>query len=261
MGTPTNEPDPFGTPAPPGQAPLPGQFGETGAPGVGYPAAPEQSFPTQTAPAFGAAQFDEAHFDEAQAGEAQAGSQYAAPGSGFGPVPPTHPFGYAPPQPRVTSSVAIVALCLFWVPLAGLVLSIIGLVKTAGGKARGRGLAITALVLSILVTAVAVLVGVAIASKPSVLDPGCIHGKTALSEQSKLMDADSAKGDTKALEADITTLADDLAKDASRSKRSEVRAALLAAHDDYAAIASGHGDANKLNADLGQIDHLCTIGK
>lgn len=191
------------------------------------------------------------------------GPQSGGPGGmpGAGPMPPSFPFGYAPPRPVVTSAVAIVALCLFWVPVAGLVLSIIGLVKTAGGKARGRGLAITALVLSVLVTAAAVLVGAAIASKPSVLDSGCIHGKTALSEQSKQMDADSAKGDTKALQADITTLADDLAKDAAKSKRGDVRSALLAAHDDYAAIADGRGDADKLNSDLDQIDHLCTIGK
>jgi hypothetical protein len=280
VGTPTNEPDPFGTPAPPGQAPLPGQFGEAGVPGPGYPAAPEQSQPTQTAPVFGEAQAGAPYAvgsDFGQGSSGAAGSPFGpggpgpggpwsgGPGPQFGPagapMPPSYPFGYAPPRPTVTSAVAIVALCLFWVPVAGLVLSIIGMVKTARGKARGRGLAITALVLSILVTGAAVLMGIAIAAKPSVIDPGCIHGKTALREQSKRMDADSAKGDIKALQADIATLADDLAKDAAQSKRGDVRSALQAVHDDYAAIAAGHGDADKLNADLDQIDRLCTIGK
>jgi hypothetical protein len=266
VSTPTNEPNPFGTPAPPGQAPLPGQFGAAGAPGLGYPASPEQSFPTQTAPVYDAPQAGSPYPPPAGGGP---GSQFGPGGPGGpggmpgpGPMPPAYSYGYPPPQrPTVTSAIAIVALCLFWVPLVGLVLSIIGLVKTAKGKARGRGLAITALVLSILVTAVAVLVGAAVASKPSALDPGCTRGKTAVLEQSKQIDSDSRKGDTTAVKSDLNTLIDDLAKAASESKRNDVRSTVEAVHDDYAAIAAGTGDQTKLATDLDQMDHLCTIGK
>lgn len=269
MSTPTNEPNPFGTPAPPGQAPLAGQFGAAGAPGPGYPASPEQSFPTQTAAAYNAPSAGSPYPPSADGGP---GPQFGPGGPngpngpdgmpGPGPMPPPYSYGYPPPQrPTVTSAVAIVALCLFWVPLVGLVLSIIGMVKTAKGKARGRGLAITALVLSILVTAVAVLVGAAVASKPSALDPGCTRGKTAVLEQSKQIDADSGKGDNAAVKSDLNTLIADLAKAASDAKRSDVRSTVQAVHDDYSAIAAGTGDQSKLATDLDQMDHLCTIGK
>lgn len=253
MSIPTNESHPFGydgTPAPPGQAPLAGQFGADGAPGAGYPATPEQSLPTQSAPVLGAG---------------QPGSPYGPGGApGPAPMPPAYgyAYGYPPPsRPNATSAVAIVAICLFWVPVVGLVLSIVGLVKTARGKARGRGLAITALVLSILVTAGAALIGAEIASKPSALDKGCQAGKTAVIDQSKQMDADSKKGDAAAVRADLTTLIGNLAKAASASHRSDVRAAVQALHDDYSALADGNTDAGKLSADLDQLDHLCTYGK
>lgn len=178
------------------------------------------------------------------------------------PVPAAHGYGYgyppAPPPPAKTSTVAIVALCLFWVPLVGLVLAVIGMVKTARGKARGRGLAITALVLSILVTAAA---GVAIGSKTSALDPGCTHGKRAVLEQGKQIEADSNKGDKAAVNTDFQTLLNQLAKAATEADRDDVRAAVQAVHDDYAAILSGNGDSAKLTTDLQQMDHLCTIGK
>ncbi|MEZ0113377.1 hypothetical protein ABH920_007407 [Catenulispora sp. EB89] len=312
MSTPTNEPNPFGydgPPAPPGQAPLPGQFGAAGAPGQGYPALPEQSYPTETAPAIGEGQpgpgAQYAPAEHGQGGMAGApgapGPQFGTgapgapgapggfggpagpggpggfggpngapgpmpgpggiPGPGPGPMPPLYGYGYPPPRPTATSAVAIVALCLFWVPLAGLVLSIIGMVKTAKGKARGRGLAITALVLSILVTAGAGILGGVIASKPSVLDPGCTRGKTAVLEQSKQIEADSNKGDQNAVQNDLTTLISDLATAANDAKRSDVRSTVQAVHDDYAAIAAGSGDQTKLQSDLQQMDHLCTYGK
>jgi len=158
-----------------------------------------------------------------------------------------------------TSSVAIVALCLFWVPLVGLVLSIIGMVKTAKGKARGRGLAIAALVLSILVTAGAGVFAAVVGSKPSVLDPGCTNGKRAVTEQSKQIMAD--KSDEAKVRADFQKLLDELTKAAGESKRDDVRTVVQAVHDDYAAIITGTGDQAKLTTDLEQMDHLCTIGK
>jgi hypothetical protein len=199
-------------------------------------------------------------------GQGQPGPQYPAggmPGPGPAPMPPAYNYGYGTPMPRPTntSAVAIVALCLFWMPLVGLVLSIIGLVKTGRGKARGRGLAVTALVLSILVTAGSGLVGAVIASKPSALDEGCRVGKSAVLDQSKKIEADSRKGDVSAVQADLVTLVAGLENAVNDSHRSDVRSAVQAVHDDYAALQNGPGDQAKLSSDLQQMDHLCTYGK
>lgn len=265
MSIPTNESNPYGydgTPAPPGQAPLAGQYGTAGAPGPGYPATPEQSFPPQTAPAMGAGQPGSPYAPGGAPGAGAGPGSGAYPGPASMPPAPGYGYGYPPPsRPTATSAVAIVAICLFWLPLVGLVLSIVGLVKTGRGKARGRGLAITALVLSLLVTAGAVLVGAEIASKPSALDQGCRIGKTAVIDQSKQMDADSKKGDAAAVRADLATLIGNLSKAANDSHRSDVRSAVLAVHDDYSALADGHPDESKLGTDLDQLDHLCTFGK
>ncbi|GAA1960712.1 DUF4190 domain-containing protein [Catenulispora subtropica] len=202
-------------------------------------------------------------------GQAPLPGQLGYPGQpGVGPAPEPVPYGYGygygygspPSEPAGTSSVAIVAVCLFWVPLVGLVLSIIGMVKTARGKARGRGIAITALVLSILVTAGAVLVGVAIGSKPSALDPGCTNGKRAIVDQSKKIETDHGKGDDSAVQADVQRMLDELKKAVADSKRDDVRSAMQAVLDDYTAIEGGKFDEPKLEADLNQVDHLCTIG-
>lgn len=198
-------------------------------------------------------------------GQAPLPGQIGYPGqAGVGPAPEPMPaygygYGYPPAEPVGTSSVAIVALCLFWVPLAGLVLSIIGMVKTAKGRARGRGLAIAALVLSILVTAGVGIFAAVVGSKPSVLDPGCTDGKKAVTEQSKRIVAD--KADEAKVRADFQKLLDELAKAAGDSKRDDVRTVVQAVHDDYAAILTGTGDQDKLTTDLKQMDHLCTIGK
>jgi hypothetical protein len=79
--------------------------------------------------------------------------------------------------------------------------------------------------------------------------------------QSKKLDADNAKGDQAALQSDLAVLVSDLAKAADEAKRSDVRAAVVAVHDDYAAIAAGNGNQLKIDADLQQMDHYCTIGK
>ncbi|NUP50687.1 MAG: DUF4190 domain-containing protein [Catenulispora sp.] len=202
-------------------------------------------------------------------GQAPLPGQLGYPGqAGVGPAPEPVPaaygygYGYPSPRPVDTSSVAIVAVCLFWVPIAGLVLSIIGMVKTAGGKARGRGIAITALVLSIIFTAGAVLIGAAIASKPSALDPGCTQGKQAINEQDKKIDADHDRGDTAAVSADVQTLLSRLSVAETQSKRDDVRTMLRALHDDYASFSTDGGvDPLKLQADIDQMNHLCTIGK
>ena len=92
--------------------------------------------------------------------------------SGYGTQPPVGAYGVPPqggphgadggPDPRPTDVVSIVGLVLaFLLAPVGLVVSIIGLVRTAGGRRKGRGFAIAGVVVSVVLTlaAVAAVVG------------------------------------------------------------------------------------------------------
>ena len=199
------------------------------------------------------------------------GAPGQAPQSPYGAPEGQQPYGQQPygqqifQAPQNTSGIAIAALCTFWVPVVGLVLSIVGMVKTGAGKARGRGLAIAALVLSIVFTVVYGLVAVAIGSKTSALDPGCTGGKTAIVDGSKKLIADTASPDT--VKADLQTMIDQLNAAVAESKRSDVKAAMQAMSDDYSSALQGMsaggldpGLLTKINTDAQQVNHLCTIG-
>lgn len=155
---------------------------------------------------------------------------------------------------------AIIALCLFWVPIAGLVLSIIGMKKTAHGRAYGRGLAIGALVLSIIITGLGVFGVGATSLKSSALDPGC-KGMTAVRQQSVQLGIDEQKHDEAAQAADIHKTIAELSDAAAAARRDDVRSAIQALHDDSAGLLTGTYDSTKAHADEQQVDQLCTVGK
>lgn len=194
-------------------------------------------------------------------GQAPYGQQpYGQPPYGQAPYGQP-PFG----QPQKTSGIAIAALCTFWVPVVGLVLAIVGMVKTGAGKAKGRGLAIAALVLAIIFTVIYGIVAVAVASKTSALDPGCTGGKHAIVDGSQKIETDKASPD--AVKADLQNLIDQLNTAVAASKRSDVKAAMQAMSGDYSTLlqgaTSGNLDPNimsKIATDAQQVDHLCTIG-
>ena len=172
-----------------------------------------------------------------------------------------------PPQPLGFSGLAISAICTFWLPLVGLVLSIVAVVKTGADKKRGRALAIVALVLSVLVSIGYGLVGAAIASKTSAIDPGCVNGKTAIIDGSKKLDGDQGSGSPEVVKTDLQSIIDKLDKAVADSHRSDVKSAMQAMSGDYTALLQGINDGNldpnlqnKISADAGQVDHLCTIG-
>jgi hypothetical protein len=67
-----------------------------------------------------------------------------------GPYPDQPPPPYAPgPPPQDGVSIAALVTGLLGMVLVSLVLSIVGLTRTAGGRRRGRGLAVAGLVLSV----------------------------------------------------------------------------------------------------------------
>lgn len=152
---------PEGTEPPPGPVPSPGGYGSPPATGP-HDAPPVGPY-------------------------GQGGDPYGAPPGGYGappaygapPVygaPPTEGHGALPPgvygapvsgvEPRQgppTDVVSVVGLVLaFLLAPVGLVLSIVGLVRTAGGRRKGRGIAIAGVIVSILMTVLATVAVVAL---------------------------------------------------------------------------------------------------
>lgn len=184
----------------------------------------------------------------------------------IGGTSPMPPYGMPAPQRPGFSGLAISAVCTFWLPLVGLVLSIVAVVKTGAGKKRGRALAIVALVLSVLVSIGYGLVGAAIATKTSAIDPGCVNGKSAIIDGSQKLSGDQSSG-PEVVKADLQSIIDKLNKAVADSHRSDVKSAMQAMSGDYTALLQGINDGNldpnlqnKISTDAGQVDHLCTIG-
>jgi len=171
--------------------------------------------------------------------------------------PPSGEPGYppaAPPQ-RGFSGLAITGFILaFLIAPLGFLLSLIAVFTTGAAKARGRGLAIAGVIVSLVV-----MVGVGslifAVSRSTVADPGCVAGKEAILNGPKAPD-----------QAQLQTMIDDLNKAAAKAKHDNVRDAMKALADDYTTllngIKSGNPPAdiiNKIGADGQKIDDLCTI--
>lgn len=176
------------------------------------------------------------------------------------------PYPQAYPElPRPMSGIAIAALCTFWVPVVGLVLSIVGMVQTGAGKYRGQGLAIAALVLSIVMSLAYGAVGAMIGLKPSALDPGCAKGQAAIRDAAKKLDADGA--DPNAVMTDLQSTITQLDAAIASSHRADVKSAMQTIRGDYADLLQGVNAGNidpnmrsKMFADGRQVGHLCTLG-
>ena len=160
-----------------------------------------------------------------------------------------------PPQPGM-SGLAIAGFILaFLVAPIGFILSLIAVFKTGAGRQRGRGLAIAGLIISVLIVAGAVTAGVLVANS-TVADPGCVAGKAAILDNSKVNDA-------KSFQATI----DGLNAASAKAKNDDVRAATKAMADDYSQLLKATqtgkmpaGIQEKLEKDGATIDSLCSIG-
>ena len=100
--------------------------------------------------------------------------QWPPPPPGGGYPPPYYPGGTAPEQ-QPSKTMAIIALVLAIVPcgitwLVAIVLAIIVLVRSKSGQVRGKGLAIAALVISVLWIVVAVIAGIVIVAEVTKYD-------------------------------------------------------------------------------------------
>jgi hypothetical protein len=174
--------------------------------------------------------------------------------------PPGQPgqpgYPVAPPAPQRTSGLAITGFILaFLLPLIGFILSLIAVFQTGAGKAKGRGLAIAGIIISVVIMAGAIAAVVAF-STSTVADPGCTAAKSAILDNAKNVTPDTLK-----------TTRDSLNSAAAKAKHDDVRNATKALADDYDKLLTGMTSGNipagiqdKITADANKFDSLCSIG-
>jgi hypothetical protein len=177
----------------------------------------------------------------------------------------------APAQPAKsgTNGLAIAGFILaFLIAPIGLILSIIGLIQAGRRRQKGKGLAITGIIVSVVliiaVGALIVVVANRVGDKVSTLtDPGCTTGRAAI-----LDNADKVSNSATAKEA-LQATVNGLNSAATKATHDNVRNAMTALADDYnkllQAVDSGTspepGLQDKLTADGATFDSLCTVGK
>ena len=175
------------------------------------------------------------------------------------PPPPADPSAEPiapPPASRPTSGLAITGLILaFVIAPIGFVLSLIAIFKTGATKAKGRGLAIAGVIVSVLVMG-GVAAVFAVVAQSTALDPGCIDGKQAIFDSGASTDATG-----------LQTTIDALRAAAAKSDDGDVRDAMNTLADDYTQLKTGiesgslpEGLEAKITADGERIDTLCTPG-
>jgi hypothetical protein len=159
------------------------------------------------------------------------------------------------PQQRGTSGLAITGFILaFLIAPIGFILSLIAVFKTGAGKAKGRGLAIAGLIISVVIMGGAGAAAAVVANSTQ-LDPGCSAGKDAVFNNSKANDA-----------ASLQATADQLNAAAAKAKHDNVRAAIKKIADDYGQLATGVKTGNlpadiekRTDSDAAEFDSLCSI--
>jgi hypothetical protein len=266
-------PGQYGSPQPP---PGGGSYGGTtyGSPSSGGPT--YGSAPTSGGGTYGSAPTSGGTYGSAPAGGAQyGGNQHGgapygaapvgAPGGapyGSGPAGGQPPYGQ-PPQQKGTNGLAVAGLILaiFMAPV-GFILSIIGLVQAGKRGQKGKGLALTGIIVSlILMIGSGVLVALAANTVTKLADPGCTTGKSALIDnQSKVSNPDTIKDGLTATIAGLNSAA-------AKANHDDVRNAMKAMADDYSQMLNAINTAtvpsselnDKIIKDGEKIDSLCSI--
>jgi hypothetical protein len=136
----------------------------------------------------------------------------------------------------------------------GFVLSLIAIFKTGPRRDRGRGLAATGLVVSVLVMGVLTSAGVWLVNS-RLLDPGCLAGKEAVLKTPETADPAAFQSVIAGLKAAE-----------GKAEHDDVRAAVRSLIDDYTQLVTAMktGDLpptleQKMNADAARFDSLCTF--
>lgn len=212
-------------------------------------------------------------------------AQYAGGQPGFGAPPaPAGYGGYVPPEYQ-KNGFSIAGFVLCFLPLLGIIFSILGLVKSGKVGGKGRGLAIAGLVLSLAFVGGYSAIAVAV-SKSTVLDPGCNSMRASFNNlNSKLetdvnkltsdsSDATAMQSDLTAFTGDIQTMKSDLDDALAQAQNQSVKDKLQAMDGDLATVLSGlkaiqGGDTSQLNAfeaaagrlgaDGSAVDSVCSL--
>jgi hypothetical protein len=304
-----------------GQGPLPPQAPNGGsgqqqygqAPQFGAPA-PDQSQPQYGAPApdqSGGQQqypYGQSQSTLGTPGQFQAQPQYGDPGQqgqpqygdpaqpgygqpqqpGFGPDPYGGAYAGAPyggAAPKQTNGLALAGAIVSFIPVVGLVLSIIGLIRAKMLGGAGKTAATVGLVLSILFTGGAGF-GIYKLANSTAADPACISSESAASSMESKLNADETalttaenSSDSTAVKtaldtmiSDMQTIKGQLDSDVAEATHADVKAKLQAFDTDLGKLVTDlkaveNGDtsaatdleavANRLGPEGDAVDSLC----
>ena len=170
-------------------------------------------------------------------------------------TPPPPMASQAPGRSGLATAGFILAVTVILAPV-GFILSLIAIFKTGAGKAKGRGLAVAGVIISLVVMAGGII-GIAALANSTVADPGCTDGKNAI------LSASNASVDAASLQKTI----DALNAAAAKAKHDDVRDAMKALANDYTKVLdvaktgkSSPDLLDQISKDGEKIDSLCTIG-
>jgi hypothetical protein len=188
-----------------------------------------------------------------------------APGTppGF-PGYPGYPTAPAPVQ-QGTNRLAIVGLILaIFIPLLGLILSIVGTVQAGRRNQKGKGLAIAGIVISLVMSAGYVGLIVAVSGKVGTLtDPGCTTAKSAILDNADKVNSDDDATSKAGLQATV----DGLTAAQGKATHDNVRNAVKALNADYSEVANDIKTGTqppadiqtRLTNDANAFDSLCSV--
>jgi hypothetical protein len=176
----------------------------------------------------------------------------------------------APAPQQGTNGLAIAGLILaFVIAPIGFILSLIGLIQVNKRRQKGKGLAITGIIVSLLAIAIGVTAVVAVMATvgknvATIADPGCTTGKAALLDN----ETKTSSSDPATLKEGLQSTIDGLNSAAAKAKHDNVRNTAKAVSNDYSqllqALNTGTqpsaGLEEKMQADGNEFDKLCTLG-
>lgn len=202
---------------------------------------------------------------------------------------PQYGGGYYPPPVKQGNGFAVAGVILaIFVPLLGLIFSIIGLVKSGARAGAGKALSIVGIVLSIVIGAgasIAVALAVNSVAHSTAADPGCISAERAAGQMGSTLNADgtaltadennpsAAQTDLQKFQTDMQSLQAQLSSAHAQAQHQVVKTKIAALTGDISALdaslqAIEHGDtsaasqmntiASKLQSDGDALDSTCS---
>jgi PHD/YefM family antitoxin component YafN of YafNO toxin-antitoxin module len=190
----------------------------------------------------------------------------------YGQPPYGQPPAYYGPPVKQGNGFAVAGLILaIFVPLLGLIFSIIGLVTSRARAGAGKALSIVGIVLSVVVGAGATIVVVELASNvvhSTAADPGCISAENDARQMGTTINADGTAitrdennpsavlTDLRKFQTDMQTLQGHLSSAQAQAQHQSVRAQIAALTSDIKTLNSSLQAVE--NGDTSQVSQLST---